>query len=120
MVFLIANADEIAKGCGSRATNILPACPVRKQVHEKAAETGFAEPGIAGLRPEPGRFRTDRALFDAFSYAVRRLRTSRALNLLWLKPDRDLIPLLGHDLFGEKAGSHSSIMLRFLLTIPYR
>jgi hypothetical protein len=35
MVYLIENADEIAKGCESRKGNILPDSPVRKQVRAR-------------------------------------------------------------------------------------
>src|ERR1700674_5120251 len=82
---------------------------------KKPARTGFAGPGLAGLRPEPDRFRTDRALifcFDAFSYAIRRppriksgagfrLRTSPRIKSSLTKARPRSHPFAGHDLFGK-------------------
>src|ERR1700674_2667067 len=76
---------------------------------EKRARTGFAGPGIAAVRPEPDRSRADRALifcFDAFSYAIRhppRIKSGAgfspknvsSIKSALIKPDHDLIPLLG-------------------------
>ena len=82
---------------------------------KKPARTGFIGRGMAGFRPEPDRFRTDRALifyFDAFSYAIPRppwiksgvgfrLRMSPSIKSALIKTGPRSHPFVGHNLFGK-------------------
>jgi len=115
MVFLIANADEIAKGCGSRATNILPARPVRKQVHEKAGERNLVPPALrasagTGRLSRPGSNLLFLTCFLARTGVHPRLKSGpgsagNTLSIMTqlIKPDHALISLSGMIFFGTPA-----------------